>query len=328
MYWRTLPDRDWETTYFDLRNGVTGSDNSINSTITSVGNGWYRCTFTANVTSAQYAQFYVADADGDTSSTTGSIYIQDAQLEQGLVATDYIDTGATTAQAGVLEDLPRINYSGSTPSLLLEPGRTNLITNSEYFEALSNQGPCTLTLEDINSPEGVGNAYSIVKRSATDTSDRVQQSLGGLGTNHVFSIFLKLKSTTDTFNVRLTNNQGKRVEAVVSTDGTMVVGGGSSTTATNYDIENYGNGWYRLWMETTTSATSNFYQILPNVTNTSVGECYFYGAQAEEGSYPTSYIPTYGTSGERTGDNCFLNSTSILEQTSATLVFVTFGNIW
>ena len=102
----------------------------------------------------------------------------------------------------------------------------------------------------------------------------------------------------------------------MSTDGTMVVGG--STTATNYDIENYGNGWYRLWMETTTSATSNFYQILPNVTNTSVGECYFYGAQAEEGSYPTSYIPTYGTSGERTGDNCFLNSTSILEQTSAT----------
>ena len=201
--------------------------------------------------------------------------------------------------------------------MLLEPSRENLITNSEYFNNLSQVGPPTLTLEDINSPEGVTNAYSIVKRSATDNSDRVQQSLGGLGTNHVFSIFLKLKSTTDTFNVRLANNAGERVEAVVSTDGTMVVGG--STTATNYDIENYGNGWYRLWMETTTSATSNFYQIFPNITNTSVGECYFYGTQAEEGSYPTSYIPTYGTAAERTKDvNTTANISSVIGQQEGT----------
>jgi hypothetical protein len=42
----------------------------------------------------------------------GNILIQDAQVEQGLVATDYIETTTTTAQAGILEDMARLDYSG------------------------------------------------------------------------------------------------------------------------------------------------------------------------------------------------------------------------
>ena len=40
-------------------------------------------------------------------------------------STDYLDSGATTAKAGVLIDLPRINYdaNGENGSLLLEPSR-------------------------------------------------------------------------------------------------------------------------------------------------------------------------------------------------------------
>lgn len=316
-----------KTAYFNLSgSGAIGeTSNGIDQTITSVGNdGWFKCTLTANRTVAGQVPIYPYTAEGDANGSTDSIYIQDAQLEQGLVATDYIETTTEPLRAGVLEDEPRFDYHNSAsatpntcPSLLLEPGRTNLIGHSEYFEGTNwgVVGPPTLTLEDINSPEGVANAYSIVKRSATDNTDRVQQSLGGLGTNHVFSIFLKLKSTTDTFNVRLANNAGERVEVEVSTDGTIVVDETPNTTATNYDIENYGNGWYRLWMETTTSATSNFYQIYPNITNTSVGECYFYGAQAEEGSYPTSYIPTYGVASEREAD---LGTLSTLPETLST----------
>jgi len=294
--------------WFNLSNGtIPNSNHIIDATISDIGGGWYRCSATFNK-AVTIVRIYPTNTSNAFAVGAGeNIYIQDAQLEQGLVATDYIETTTAPLRAGLLEDEPRFDYHNSAsatpntcPSLLLEPERTNLIDHSEYFEGLSLVGPPTLTLEDISSPEGVANAYSIVKRSATDNSDRVQQSLGGLGTNHVFSIFLKLKSTTDTFNVRLANNAGERVEAVVSTDGTMVVGG--STTATNYDIENYGNGWYRLWMETTTDATSNFYQLFTNITNTSVGECYFYGAQAEEGSYPTSYIPTYGTAATRVMD--------------------------
>ena len=284
--------------------------------------GWYRISTNINASIISFRIYPQNDSSG-TQTDDSSIYIQDAQLEQGLVATEPIESGATTGKAGLLEDSPRFDYSGgaSCPSLLLEGSRTNLIEYSEYFDGFSKSGPPTLTLEDVNSPEGVENVYSIVKRSAEDISDRVQQSLGALGTNHIFSIFLKLKSTTDTFNVRLANNQGERVEAVVSTDGTMVAGG--ATTATNYDIENYGNGWYRLWMETTTSATSNFYQLYPNITNTSVGKCYFYGAQIEEGSYPTSYVPNHsGGSVTRNADvNTLLNQSGVIGQTAGTILF-------
>ena len=312
--------------YVNLSNGTLSSQfgDIIDYKITPIGsNGWYRISVTYDGNLSNF-RIYPSAAGGTSTSLGDNIYIQDAQLEQGLVATDYIETTTEPLRAGILEDEPRFDYHNSAsatpntcPSLLLEPGRTNSIAYSEYFEGTNwgVVGPPTLTLEDINSPEGVANAYSIVKRSATDNTDRVQQSLGGLGTNHVFSIFLKLKSTTDTFNVRLANNAGERVEVEVSTDGTIVVDETPNTTATNYDIENYGNGWYRLWMETTTSATSNFYQIYPNITNTSVGECYFYGAQAEEGSYPTSYIPTYGVASEREAD---LGTLSTLPETLST----------
>ena len=52
-----------------------------------------------------------------------------------MVSTDYLDSGATTAKAGVLIDLPRINYdaNGENGSLLLEPSRQQLLQYSEYF---------------------------------------------------------------------------------------------------------------------------------------------------------------------------------------------------
>ena len=62
----------------------------------------------------------------------GRLYLHPRRkLEQGLVATDYIETTTTSVSAGILEDMPRLDYSGgaSCPSLLLEPQRTNLLTH-------------------------------------------------------------------------------------------------------------------------------------------------------------------------------------------------------
>ena len=59
----------------------------------------------------------------------GSIYIQDAQLEQGLVARDYIETTTTAVEGGITDNVPRLDYTDSScPALLLEPQRTNLIS--------------------------------------------------------------------------------------------------------------------------------------------------------------------------------------------------------
>ena len=75
--------------YFDLANGVAGGSQSglIDRSIVSVGGGWYRCSISFNSTS-NLIRIYPAEANGDVTHTSGSIYIQDVQLEIGLAATD------------------------------------------------------------------------------------------------------------------------------------------------------------------------------------------------------------------------------------------------
>jgi hypothetical protein len=49
-------------------------------------------------------------------------YIQDVQLEQGLVARDYIETTTAAVEGGITDNVPRLDYTDSScPALLLEP---------------------------------------------------------------------------------------------------------------------------------------------------------------------------------------------------------------
>jgi len=297
-----------KTTYFDLSNGVLGNDNSIDATITSVASGWYRCTFTANVTSAQYAQFYVADSDGDTSGTSGNIYIQDAQLEQGLVATEYIESGATTGLAGILEDSPRFDYSGgaSCPSLLLEPSRTNLL-QSEYFDGWNLFNEMTPTANNATSPEGLQNAYKMETTAAGAYFRDAQTLTAG---NNVFSIFVKRGNSQYIFLRTRFFTGGDNADVWFDVqNGTK---GGNLGDSVTYDIEDYGNGWYRCYLVHNVDAGDLFGYAYVGLTNTdedTSGESslngYFYGGQWEAGSYETSYIPNHsGGSVTRDADDC------------------------
>ena len=90
-----------EEVVYNLTSGsvafVTGS--VIDSSIDSVGNDWYRIQFTFNKSITAVRIYPYTNTGGIT--TIGNIYIQDAQLEAGLVATDYIESGATTGKAGL-----------------------------------------------------------------------------------------------------------------------------------------------------------------------------------------------------------------------------------
>ena len=122
---------DGEKADIDLLNGLITYTSSgiVHSDIELISNDWYRLQITFSGSTAQIA-IYIAW----NNSTAGSVYIQDAQLEIGLAATDYIESGATTGKAGLLEDEPRFDYSGDCPSLLLEPSRTNSLGQTEYFD--------------------------------------------------------------------------------------------------------------------------------------------------------------------------------------------------
>jgi hypothetical protein len=237
-----------------------------------------------------------------------------------LVATDYIETGASTAQAGILENTPRFDYSGGAtcPSLLLEPSRTNLVPYSEGF----SQWPVinsTILVNNIISPDGTLNAARI---TATLTGDgafvRNTTAPQTTSTTYSFSCFVKKGPTTASAWFDIENG-------VVGTLGSDL---------SSSKIEDFGNGWYRCIVIGTTGSTvpNQLIDIAASTSNAtfavSANDYIFYwGAQLEAGSYATSYIPTNGVSQTR-ADACVKTGiSSLIGQTEGAL-FVDAANLF
>jgi hypothetical protein len=94
---------------FDLSAGtVIGSISAVSASIEDVGNGWYKCVVVKNVTSAGSSAFRIGTGNSATVATVGlvqsytgdgtsGLFIWQAQLETGSVATSPIVTTAGTA---------------------------------------------------------------------------------------------------------------------------------------------------------------------------------------------------------------------------------------
>ena len=296
--------------FFDFTDGSIHNNDGISATMTSVGGGWYRCSYSF-VSSLIEVQIYPADSTSSVSGTSGSIYIQDSQLESGLVSTSVIETGASTAQSGILEDLPRLDYSGgaSCPSLLLEPQRTNSVLNSEYFDAgLYNYvSGITRTANAAVSPEGLENAYLITEDSSNTTHRIGQASWGQSIENTSVSVFAKANGRR--YIVLGNANMSPNMNTYFDLENGVV--GIESAAIIDASIEPFGDGWYRCSISYLPNKGNTYPTIYLSPNNggsvsyqgDGVSGVYLYGYQIEVGaSYPTSYIPTYGVSQTRAKD--------------------------
>ena len=322
--------------FFNLSgSGAVGTTSGeIDAQIVSVGGGWFRCSITANATISRVILNMAAGDNNVFPNTGDTIYIQDAQLEAGLVATDYIETGASTAQAGILEDMPRLDYSGgaSCPALLLEPQRSNLISNSEYLGsgAWFNNN-FTITQNANTSPEGLNNATLVTSNSPTGGVYRLYEnstSAGqAIGTS---SVFMKYANNQYAY---LSQDDYSGITRYAVFD---LINGTNTFVSSGYTatITPYADGWYRCTI-TGEQNTQAYVQIgLSNSSTAYTGNIangqsvYFWGVQREyNSSYPTSYIPTYGSSVTRGVDSCVKTSaTDLIGQTEGTL-FVEFKRI-
>jgi hypothetical protein len=267
--------------WFDLSNGVLGSSDgpTIESKIQSVGGGWYRCSVSANVSVFSEVLIYPTNADTVVGSA-GNIIIQNAQLETGDIATNYIETTSAAVSVGPVNDEPRLTYdpvNPTAPSLLMEPQRTNLNTYSEAFDNSAwGKVSATITANTTISPDGYQNADTF---TTSASGARIFQTLSlGAGT-YTASLYVK----------KLSGSGNMRFFGVV--DGSGVT---QSFTPTDE--------WQRFTGNFTASTGITEIQLRENGFT---GTLAIYGFQLELGSYATSYIPTNGTSVTRVADASF-----------------------
>jgi hypothetical protein len=144
--------------YFNLDNGTVGNVSGATATITSVGDGWYRCTLNCTSIFSQLSAtvgMYImtATANGVNSylgNGTSGIFIWGAQAEAGTNATSYIPTvaSAVTRNADVISKTGISDLIGQTEGTLYWEGRivggiaTDLfiignIANSVFFNITS-----------------------------------------------------------------------------------------------------------------------------------------------------------------------------------------------
>ena len=260
--------------YFDIANGtVLSSGSGMTSTITSVGNGWYRCAVTFVCDSTNNSIRVIASTTGNgvqtyTGTGIASVYLWGAQLEIGSTANTYIPT-TTTAIYGT----PTLSFSGvaglglqSDGSLYVSPAGTGALqaqatTSSTVGGNARGANAVDWQMSRSSASQVASGSNSFVGGGRRNTASAQDAFVGGGYTNSVTggSQSAIVSGANNTNSANNTGFIGGGNSNAVSGDYSSIVGGYSNTTAGTYNFigGGYSNAGTTSAAITTQSATMN-----------------------------------------------------------------------
>lgn len=203
-------------------------------------------------------------------------------------------------------NLARVDYDGTASSLLVEPQRTNLIPYSEDFSQGSWQklsygtaSSPVVTSNQTISPNGNLSADKVFfdRGSGTSASDESRLYFSSGSAPSSMSVYLKSFDGVSTYNMQII------------------------CANTNKDITINGV-WQRFDVSELNSGSNFQIRLLGNLGSDQTTTLSVWGAQLEEGSYPTSYIPTSGSTVTRVQDQYSKTGISNLINSEEGVLFV------
>ena len=209
-------------------------------------------------------------------------------------------------KAGLIETVgsgePRIDFSNDAKgALLLEPTRSNLVTYSEAFDnAAWIKVGGAITPNIGVSPDGSLNADRFyISTAAANTRLYINYTYSA--STYTASVYAKNNGNTNTFRFSYADSGGQ-------------------SFSPNFTLTNQ---WQRFEYTFTSVGGSGVFWFACVTSSTGVGselDIQIFGAQLEQGSYATSYIPTQGSAVTRVADACSQTPpTGIIGQTEGTL---------
>jgi hypothetical protein len=296
----------------------------VSSSITSVGNGWYRVSITgfnvAGFTRVEIGLVPLATGNTFTAAqrvtyigTGTTIFAWGAQLEQRSSVTAYTPTTTQaitnyipqllTAASGVAR-FDHNPTTGESLGLLVEEQRTNLLLQSEDIDTTWSKTRATSSLNSRVSPSGTLTADRLIA-STDDNTHFLSQTFTGTAVSSTFSVYVKAAGL-NFVALRLFNGTSQVGLAYYN----LSTGATGTVTAGTAAITSVGNGWYRCVLTATLAAsascTADIQLANADNTNSFVGNDFdgvsLWGAQLEAGAFPTSYIPTVASQVTRAAD--------------------------
>jgi hypothetical protein len=335
------------TARFSLTLGTVIS--GAGATITSVGDGWYRCALpiVAGATGALAIRWSASSSTVSVGDGTSGIFVWGSQFEavtyQTLPST-YVQTVASAYYG------PRFDYNPVTLAprgLLIEEQRVNLVTYSqEPSNAAWSKVRSSITADVMIAPDGTLTGDKLVEDTSVTNTHRV--SVAGIsmtsGTSYTWSIFLKAGERTSVVVALNSTSAGNAFTTNPLFFVDLLTGAITSVSAsvTASSAVLFPNGWWRVSVSATaTLTTTNFPTVLlaEGGTNAYTGDgvsgAFLWGGQVEAGAFPTSYIPTVASTVTRAADDASMTGTNFsswYNQSEGTIVsdfgpfFRTSGN--